>query len=402
MGRATFEVADVIRLHGESFLDLHGAKLSARQRAILQKIAKCRTAALGGHVAACDRCGHRQISYNSCRDRHCPKCLGSASAAWFRARAEDLLPVPYFHLVFTLPHELAPVAQTNRAAVYALLLRSSAESLLQVAAYPRPLGARIGFFGVLHTWSQTLEFHPHVHFVVPAGGISLDGERWIPCRKNFLVPVRVLRDVFRAKFLSGLQRLRDQGKLVCHGSLESCRRPDALDRSLRTLRKKKWVVYAKPPFGGPEQVLKYLARYTHRVAISNHRLLDIDESGVTFRWKDYAAGAKKRSMTLTGPEFLRRFLLHVLPKGFVRIRHFGFLAHRNRTRSLERCRTLIAEADAIPIVPPSEANEILAPRSDAQESHPRCPACKQGRMIEFETLEPTRMELIGAKERAPP
>lgn len=315
MSRPTFEVADVIRLHGEPFLDLHGSKLSARQHDIFRKLVQCRTAALGGHVESCDACGHQRISYNSCRDRHCPKCLGSASAAWFRARAGDLLPVPYFHVVCTLPHELAPIAQQNPAVVYALLLRSAAESLLQVAAYAHPLGARIGFFGVLHTWGQKMDLHPHVHFVVPAGGIALDCARWVHCRKNFLVPVRVLQTVFRAKFLDEIQRLYQQGKLVFHGSIERFREAHEFDRLTRKLRRKKWIVYSKPPFGGPEQVLKYLARYTHRVAISNHRLLAVDESGVTIGWKDYSSGATKQSLTIPGPEFLRRFLQHVLPKG---------------------------------------------------------------------------------------
>jgi hypothetical protein len=402
MVRPTFEVADVIRVHGESLLKLHGAKLSARQHIILRKLAQCRTAALGGHVESCDTCGHQRISYNSCRDRHCPKCLGSASAAWFSARTEDLLPVPYFHVVCTLPHELAPIAQQNPAVVYALLMRSAAESLLQVAKYPHPLGARIGFFGVLHTWGQKLDLHPHVHYVVPAGGISLDGTRWVHCRKNFLVPIRVLRNVFRAKFLDELQQLFEQSKLGFYGSLEHLREPHKFASLVRKLRKKKWIVYSKPPFGGPQQVLKYLARYTHRVAISNHRILALDESGVTFGWKDYAAAADTKSIKLAGAEFLRRLLQHVLPKRFVRIRHYGLLAHRNRDAKVANCRKLIAESVSTTPTPTMSPTEASPNVKEAIELGRRCPACKQGRMIETEVIARASATTMPPRERAPP
>jgi hypothetical protein len=278
-------------------------------------------------------------------------------------------------------------------------MRSAAESLLQVAAYPHPLGARIGFFGVLHTWGQKLDLHPHVHFVVPAGGIALDGTRWVHCRNNFLVPIRVLRTVFRAKFLDELQQLYAQSKLGFYGALEPLCAPHRFDSLVRKLRIKKWVVYSKPPFGGPEQVLKYLARYTHRVAISNHRLLALDESSVTFASKDYAAGAAEKTSKLTGAEFLRRFLQHVLPKGFVRIRHYGLLAHRNRDANVANCRKLIAESGNA-ISAPTTATTETEPSADVFESGPRCPVCKKGRMVEIEVV--PRAIAPPPRERAPP
>ena len=347
MFRPPIEVADVIRTHGEEFLALYGRSLSVHQQTVLKRIADCRTAALGGHVDVCDACGHEVTLYNSCRDRHCPKCQGSSSATWFRARDMDLLSVPYFHVVCTLPHELRPLLYQNKRLLYGLLMKSAAAALQKTAAKPRPLGASIGFFGVLHTWGQSMEFHPHVHFVVPAGGISFDHSRWIPARRNYLVPVRVVSKIFRAKFVDGLTEIYRAGQLSLEGSIQHLAQMTTFRKFIRRLKKKKWLVYSKPPFGGPRQLVKYLARYTHRVAISNRRITGLDESGVTFRYKDYAHGHKKREMHLSGPEFLRRFLLHVLPKGFVRIRHYGFLALRNRNSNVELCRSLIAEAGAV-------------------------------------------------------
>lgn len=428
MSRPQWEVADVIRIHGERFLALHGSSLSLDQRKVLSRVAVCRTAALGGHLYACTAgCGHEEISYNSCRDRHCPKCQGSSSATWFRAREEDLLPVPYFHVTCTLPHRLNRIALQNKEVLYDLLLTTSADALKKTAAKPRPLGAKIGLFGILHTWGQVMLDHLHVHWVVPGGGISLDGSRWIPSRKDskgddYLVPKNVVADIFRAKFLDGLRAAFDSGKLTFHGSIADLKDPRSFRRFLRSLgkkSKKRWVVDMRPPFAGPRAVLKYLARYTHRVAISNHRILQVDHSGVTFRYKDYAHGGQQKSMHLSGPEFLRRFLLHVLPKRFVRIRHFGLLAHRDRKANLERCRQLIAEAGVLPeeSVPPSVSEtesvsdecDVEAEKSELDEKTARriCPQCKQGRMVRTRELAPQDpstipTSLAPALERAPP
>jgi putative transposase/transposase-like zinc-binding protein len=308
---------------------------------VLHAIEHCRTSTLGGHLDRCSRCGHRAISYNSCRNRHCPKCLTRARDQWLAERRRELLPVGYFHVVFTLPHELSWLALQNKKVVYDLLFRTSAASLLEVAADAKHLGAQIGFLSVLHTWGQNLLHHPHVHCVIPAGGLSLDGQRWVRPRYAFFLPVKVLSRVFRGKFIAGLKRAFRDGKLSFPGSLRHLADEKAFPSFLRSLFRHDWVVYAKRPFGGPEHVLHYLARYTHRVAISNHRIVNVADGQVTFRWKDYARGSKQRTMVVRGEEFLRRFLLHVLPRGFVRIRFFGFLANRRRTQVLPLCQRLL-------------------------------------------------------------
>ena len=341
MNRPTLEVADIIRQHGKDFIESNRSRLTWHQRKVLRAIEHCRTAALGGHLDRCSRCGHRAISYNSCRNRHCPKCLTNARDRWLADRQKELLNVGYFHVVFTLPHELSWLALHNQKVVYQLLFQASAETLLEIAADPKHLGAQIGFLSVLHTWGQNLQAHPHVHCVIPAGGLSSDGTRWIHPRYAFFLPVKVLSRVFRGKFVAGLKRAFRKGKLLFPGSLKALEGEKTFAAFLRKLFRQNWVVYAKPPFGGPEHVLHYLARYTHRVAISNHRLIQLADGQVTFRWKDYAHGGKKRKMTVTAHEFLRRFLLHVLPKGFVRIRFFGFLANRRRSTLLPQCRRLL-------------------------------------------------------------
>src|SRR3954451_22371623 len=338
------EVAEIVRRHGDAFLDRYGDTLRPEQRRALGDIAACRTAALGGHVEECDRCGHRQIAYNSCRNRHCPKCQATAAAQWMEAREAELLPVEYFHVVFTLPALLGPIALQNPREVYGILFRAAAEALQQIAAGPKHLGADIGFLALLHTWGQNLEHHPHVHCVVPGGGLSPDGSRWIACPPRFFLPVRVLSRVFRGKFLALLGDAFAQGKLTFHGKLRELADAGAFQRRLAASAATEWVVYSKPPFVGPEQVLKYLARYTHRVAISNRRLVSSEDGEVTFQWKDYAHGGGQKTMTLKATEFIRRFLLHVLPSGFVRIRHYGFLANRVCQEKLALCRALLGAA----------------------------------------------------------
>ena len=343
MNRPTLEVADIIRQHGKDFIESNRSRLTWQQLKVLRAIKHCRTAALGGHLDRCSRCGHRAISYNSCRNRHCPKCLTNARDRWLADRQKELLNVGYFHVVFTLPHELSWLALHNQKVVYRLLFQASAETLLEIAADPKHLGAQIGFLSVLHTWGQNLQHHPHVHCVIPAGGLSPDGKQWIHPRYNaFFLPVKVLSRVFRGKFVAGLKRAFRKGELLFPGSLQALEGEKTFAAFLRKLFRQDGVVYAKPPFGGPEHVLHYLARYTHRVAISNHRLIQLTDGQVTFRWKDYAHGSKKRKMTITAHEFLRRFLLHVLPKGFVRIRFFGFLANRRRRTQLAQCQQLLA------------------------------------------------------------
>jgi Putative transposase/Transposase zinc-binding domain len=343
MTRPTLEVADIIRAAGDSFIERNEAHLAWPQLKVLRSIRNCRTAVLGGHLDRCSRCGHQAISYNSCRNRHCPKCQTNAREQWLAKRAEDLLEVPYFHVVFTLPHDLSALALQNKKAFYGLLFRASAETLIEVSADPKHLGAQIGFLSVLHTWGQNLQHHPHVHCVVPAGGIPPDRSHWVHPPAGFFLPVRVLSKVFRGKFVAGLKRLSRIGELSFHGSLKSLADSKSLHRFLRQLFRRDWVVYAKRPFGGPGHVLQYLARYTHRVAISNQRLIGFQDGKVAFRWKDYARGNKKRMMTVSTDEFLRRFLLHVLPRGFVRIRHFGFLTNRSRAALVPLCRQFLKE-----------------------------------------------------------
>jgi hypothetical protein len=376
MIRPTLEVADIIRAQGKRFIERSRSWLTWPQRKVLHAIERCRTAALGGHRDRCVRCGHRAISYNSCRNRHCPKCQTGARNRWLAERSKELLPVRYVHVVFTLPHQLAPLAYQNKRLVYRLLFQASAAALLEVAADPRHLGAQIGFLSVLHTWGQNLQHHPHVHCVIPAGGLSADHTRWIQPRYAFFLPIKVLSRVFRGKFVAGLRRAFQQGKLGFYGDQEVLQDPQRFRALLRSLFRQDWIVYAKPPFGGPEYVLHYLARYTHRVAISNHRMVAFQNGQVTFRWKDYAHGNKKRKMTLTVDEFLRRFLLHVLPKGFVRIRFFGFLANRRRATLLPLCR------QALPARPPSSSAGPASPQAPTSWSCPRC----GGPMIIIERL----------------
>ena len=341
MSRPTLEVADIVRASGNRFWEHYGSHLAWQHRKVLDAIVRCRTAALGGHRDQCTRCGHQAISYNSCRNRHCPRCQGNARSQWLAERRAELLPVSYFHIVFTLPHELSALALQNKRLLYDLLFRASAATLLELAGDPKHLGADIGFLGVLHTWGQNLQHHPHIHYVVPAGGLARDGCRWIASSGRFFLPVAALSRVFRGKFTAGLKRLFRQHRLQFHGSLQSFAEPPRFRQFLRQLFQQDWVVYAKPPFGGPEHVLNYLARYTHRVAISNHRLVAFQNDRVSFRWKDYAHGSKQKIMTVSSDEFLRRFLIHVLPKGLVRIRHFGLFANRRRGRMLARCRALL-------------------------------------------------------------
>ena len=375
------EVADVFRSSGARYEEVYGG--SAQQRRILRDLARCRTRALGGHKKKCDRCGHEEIAYNSCRNRHCPKCRASARAQWLEDQERDLLPVPYFHVVFTLPEAVGPIALQNKRLVYGLLFRAVTETLLPIARDPRHLGAEIGVLAVLHTWGQNLHHHPHVHCVVPGGGLSPDGRRWVPCRENFFLPVRVLSRRFRSRFLALLAEAHDAGKLSFHGGIQPLAETRNWSSWLRSLCNRDWVVYAKPPFGGPQQVLKYLARYTHRVAISNQRLLSFENDHVTFRWKDYAQGNRQRTMTLDAVEFIRRFLLHALPKGFQRLRHFGFLANRVRAHKLLLCRKLLGDTHE-----PHDSSLEADADSTAEAPDDLCPECKIGRMRRVESIAP--------------
>jgi len=341
MSRPAVELADIVRAAGNDFVARHRSWLTWPQLKVLLAIQRCRTAALGGHLDGCSQCGYQAISYNSCRNRHCPRCQTSARDKWLAERAKELLPVPYSHVVFTLPHPLAALVYQNKRVLYDLLLRSSAATLLEIAADPQHLGADLGFLSVLHSWGQTLQHHPHVHCVVPAGGLAFDQSSWVPPRKGFFLPVKVLSKVFRGKFIAGLRRAFRSRKLSFHGKLKPLANQRLFRAFVRSLYGTDWVVYSKKPFRGPEHVLHYLARYTHRVAISNHRLLSFRDNQVTFQWKDYAHGNKGKTMTVSADEFLRRFLLHVLPRGFVRIRFSGFLSARKRTRLLPVCRALV-------------------------------------------------------------
>jgi hypothetical protein len=345
---AVLEVADVFRHHGEAFRQARAGHLGRVERRVMGAITACRTATLGGHVEQCDDCGARRIAYNSCCNRHCPKCQGLARAEWLARRQAELLPVPYFHVVFTLPMLAGEIAFQNKATVYAILFRAVAETLTTIAADPKHLGAQIGVTAVLHTWGQTLQHHPHIHCVVPGGGPSLDGTRWIACRPGFFLPVRVLSRLFRKLFLQNLQDAFDAGELRFFGNLAGLAEPTAFATELGQLRRVEWVVYAKPPFGGPEQVLAYLGRYTHRVAIANSRLVSLSDGMVRFAWKDYRQDSKTKVMTLDASEFIRRFLLHALPDGFHRIRYYGFLANGRRGDNVAFCRRLLAAADSEP------------------------------------------------------
>jgi hypothetical protein len=351
MGRPALEVADIFRTHGPLWRQQQAGHLSLGQIKVMSAIEQCRTAALGGHALRCDACDHEEISYNSCRNRHCPKCQARAAQRWLEARQADLLPVEYYHVVFTLPEPISALAYTNKAAIYRLLFDMAAETLTTIAADPKHLGAQIGATLVLHTWGSALTHHPHVHGIVPGGGLSPDGERWVACRRGFFLPVRVLSRLFRRRFLEELEKLHRAGQLRFFGEQQGLADPVAFARWLAPLRASEWVVYAKRPFAGPEAVLAYLSRYTHRVAISNRRLISLDERGVTFRWKDYRAKGRTRhkTMTLAAGEFMRRFLLHVLPTGFHRIRHYGLLANAGRRECLATARALLKVPPPAPV-----------------------------------------------------
>jgi hypothetical protein len=385
--RSSLEVADIFRRHGPAWRQAHAGHVSLAQLKVMSAIETCRTAMLGGHVEGCEDCGHTRIAYNSCRNRHCPKCQGAAAREWLAAREADLLPVGYFHVVFTVPAEVANIAFHNKAVVYDLLFRAASETMLTIAADPKHLGARIGVTAVLHTWGSAMTHHPHIHMIVPGGGISLDGERWIASRPAFLLPVRVLSKLFRRLFLAGLIERHAAGRLHFFGDQIRLSDRRTFLRHLAPVRKTNWVVYAKPPFGGPEAVLAYLSRYTHRVAISNRRLISLNETGVTFRYKDYRrdGNERQRTMTLHADEFIRRFLLHVLPKGFHRIRHYGLLASAGRKANVARARELLATAM------PSKTEEPVPPPPPRTP----CPCCG-GRMIIIEIIHGV------AQPRAPP
>src|ERR1700680_451960 len=387
MDRPSLEVADLVRAAGDAFIERSRKWITWKHVKVLLAIRRCRTAALGGHLDECTRCGHRAISYNSCRNRHCPKCQAGARDRWLAARRQELLPTRYVHVVFTLPHELVPLALQNKKIVYDLLLRTSAETLLEIARDPKHLGAEIGFFSVLHSWNQKLQLHPHVHCVIPGVGLSPNRLHWIKTHYAFFLPVQVLGRVFRGKFVAALKRAFQDGQLHFHGDLKPLAQPKTFFAWLRPLFRKDWVVYAKRPFGGPEYVLRYLGRYTHRVAISNHRLVTFADQKVTFHWRDSAHKNEQRRMTLSLDEFLRRFLLHLLPDGFVRIRHFGFLANRQRATLLPLCFQLLSSAP--------QTEQDTSGVKNANDLW-RCPKCA-GPMVVVERLTATEMQL-----RSPP
>ena len=352
MPRPKLEVADIFRAHGPAWRQANAGHVSLSQLKVMSAIEACRTEALGGHVAGCTKCGHHHIAYNSCKNRHCPKCQGPAARDWMEARAEDLLPVEYFHVVFTLPAEIAQIAYWNKRPVYGLLFKTSAETVMTIAADPKRMGAKVGLTSVLHTWGSAMTHHPHIHMIVPGGGLSPDGNRWVACKPGFFLHVRVLSRLFRRLFLDGLMALHQAGDLAFFGDLEHLAQAEAFAEWLAPFRKSEWVVYAKPPFGGPEAVLAYLSRYTHRVAISNQRLVSADGNTVAFSWKDYRVknGDRQKIMRLATPEFIRRFLIHVLPERFHRIRHYGLLASGGRKTNLTKIRALLC------VQPPGQAD----------------------------------------------
>lgn len=392
MDRRKPDVADVFRRYGADYRQKFRASLSTAQRRVMAAIEACRTAALGGHLEQCDRCGHQRIWFNSCSNRHCPQCQSLARAEWIEERQAEILETGYFHVVFTVPEEIAAIALQNKRTVYGILFRATAETLQTIAADPRHLGAKIGFFAVLHTWGQNLLHHPHLHCVVPGGGLSTDGTRWVSCRPNFFLPVRVLSRLFRRLFLKYLEKAFDSGKLQFCGSLEPMSDARTFRSSIAPLKQTEWVVYAKPPFAGPQQVLDYVGRYTHRVAISNNRLLGMDQDRVTFRWNDYRHNHRQKTMTLPAEEFIRRFLIHVLPDGFQRIRYYGFLSNRRRGEKLTLCRQLLGMP-----APDPETTAAAQPAPDYAALYEKltgsplrqCPACRQGRMTGIEVLAPS-------------
>ncbi len=393
MSRSPLEVADIFHRQGAAWRAANAGHVSLGQLKVMSAIETCRTAALGGHVEACEDCGHSRIAYNSCRNRHCPKCQGAAAKDWLAARQADLLPVGYFHVVFTLPAEIAAIAWQNKAVVYDLLFRAASEAMLTIAADPKHLGARIGITAVLHSWGSAMTHHPHVHMIVPGGGISLDGKRWVACRPGFFLPVRVLSKLFRRLFVDQLAALHAAGRLSFFGDHLGLSDSRAFAAFLAPLKKKPWFVYAKPPFAGPEAVLAYLARYTHRVAIANSRLISLTDAGVTFRYKDYRRDGRERyrTMTLEAGEFIRRFLLHVLPKGFHRIRHYGLFASAGRKANIMHARELLASPQ-----PEAARNAVGNAVADTPTDwRPPCPCCG-GRMVIVETFE------RGNEPRAPP
>jgi hypothetical protein len=380
MKQHRLELADVFRTHQRAFLARWNSVLSRQQRKALRDIRDCRTAVLGGHLYECDRCGHRVKVFNSCRNRHCPKCQATARAKWLAEREAELLPVPYFHVVFTLPQQIGRLALQNQRHIYSILFQAASQTLLTIAADPKHLGASIGFLAVLHTWGQNLHLHPHLHCVVPGGGFSPDGSRWIACPKDsFFLPYKVLSRRFRTLFLLSLGKAFRKGQLHLSGELRDLAKPAAFQALCETAAHLEWVVHVKPPFGGPRRVLKYLARYTHRVAISNHRLRTLENGRVSFDWKDYADHSRTKTMSLDAIEFIRRFLLHVLPSGLVRIRHFGFLANRVRRQKLIQCRALLAASQ------PPISIDSDDPTTSVADPH-ACPICKRGRLVVIELL----------------
>ena len=385
MGRPRLEVADVFRAFGEDYRRRYGISMSVQQLRVMRAIDVCRTAALGGHVDRCDRCGHEVISYNSCRNRHCPKCQNLDKALWREARRVEVLPVEYYHVVFTLPAQLTPVALQNKRVVYDVLFRAVSQTLLRIGADSKHLGAQLGFVAVLHTWGQTLHHHPHVHCVVPGGGLSPDGEGWISCKKGFFLPVRVLSRLFRGLFLGTLERAFQQGRLQFRDTIKALAQPDNFTQLLQGCRKTEWVVYAKPPFAGPDAVLDYLARYTHRIAISNHRLVEIKDGRVTFTYKDYKTGLPNKTMSLHANEFIRRFLLHVLPNSFQRIRYYGFMANCHRAKKLALSRRLL-HAEQTNQPPSHQPQDRLTLFQSLTGVDPlQCPRCHKGRLVRSES-----------------
>jgi hypothetical protein len=388
MDRPKLEVADIFRRYGEPYRQKHDGSLSMAQRRVMTAIEVCRTAALGGHLERCDCCNYERPCYDSCRDRHCPKCQSLARAEWVEKRTSEVLPTHYFHVVFSVPEEIASIAYQNKKIVYDILFRATAETLTTIAADPKHLGAEIGFFAVLHSWGQTLIFHPHLHCVVPGGGISLDGTRWISCRPRFFLPVRVLSRLLRRLFLTYLEEAFDSGKLRFFSALAALQDPQAFSQHLDAVRNVDWVVYAKPPFAGPQQVVDYVGRYTHRVAISNHRIVDIEGGEVKFTWRDYRDNNQQKTMTLSADQFIGRFLLHVLPSGFHRIRYYGFLANPHRKEKLEQCRQLLG------MTPGRESSSDPATLEDYRDRYEKltgrslreCPVCHRGHMIPVANL----------------
>ena len=395
MDRPKLEVADLFRRYGEAYRQQHDGSLSTAQRRVMTAIEVCRTAALGGHLERCDCCQYERPCYSSCRDRHCPKCQSLARAEWVEKRISEVLKTHYFHVVFTVPEQIAAIAYQNKDLVYSILFRATAETLSTIAADPKHLGAEIGFFAVLHSWGQNLLFHPHLHCVVPGGGISPDGTRWICCRPRFFLPIRVLSCLFRRLFLKYLQEVFDSGKLRFFSSFAALEDPQAFSRHLDPVQNLKWVIYAKPPFAGPQQVVDYVGRYTHRVAISNHRIVDIEDGQVKFNWRDYRDNNQQKTMTLSAEEFIRRFLLHVLPSGFHRIRYYGFLGNRYRKEKLKHCRQLLGMPPTNPSSSQPQPCEDYRDRYEKLTGHSlrECPVCHHGRMITVKLL---------AKGRSPP